>query len=86
MVASFFEVLTTAFTTYVPALGSGIYDLFVALFCEVATEGGAVTGLNALGEIAVSFVGIGIIAGLVATVMGILRLRKRSKRRKAKRA
>ena len=86
MVASFFEVLTTAFTTYVPALGGGIYDLFTNLFC-VTSEAGAVTGLNALGEVAVALIGIGIIAGLVATVMGVLRLRKkgskRSKRRKA---
>lgn len=76
--------IASVFTTYVPALAGGIYEMFVNVFCTTAE--GAVTGLNELGYTALAFIGIGIVSGLVATVLGILRIRKKkgkkSRRRK----
>lgn len=89
MLTELFSSITAAFTQYLPSMATGIYTMFVHIFCEyTTTEAGAisVTGLNALGETAAAFIGIGIVAGLVATVLGVLRLRKRkgSKKRRRK--
>lgn len=86
MASSILTALASVFTTYVPALGSGIYELFVNVFCEVDSTTHAVSGLNSLGITAVVLIGIGIVGGLVATIMGVLRLRRKGgKKRKAKR-
>ena len=85
MANSILTTLGSVFTSYVPSVGKGLYDLFVNVFC--ATDGqGAVTGLNELGITAIVLFGIAIVSGLIATVMGVLKLRKRSRKyRKAKR-
>lgn len=79
------SAIASVFTTYVPALATGIYTMFINTFCEVS-EAGAVSGLNALGYVAVGFIGLGIVSGLVATVLGVLRIKrkkgKKSRRRK----
>lgn len=78
------SAIGSVFTTYVPALAGGIYEMFVNVFCTTAE--GAVTGLNELGYTALAFIGIGIVSGLVATVLGILRVKnkkgKKSSRKK----
>lgn len=78
------SALGSVFTTYIPALATGIYEMFINTFCEVSE--GAVSGLNALGYVGVGFIGLGIVSGLVATVLGVLRIKrkkgKKSRRRK----
>lgn len=75
MLTSFLNTLSTVFTTYIPALATGIYQMFVNLFCTTATEGGAVTGLNELGILATAIIAVGIVSGIVGVVMHVLRLR-----------
>lgn len=69
------SAISSVFTTYVPALATGIYTMFINVFC--VTSEGAVTGLNELGYVAIGFIGVGLVSGIVATVLGVLRLRKR---------
>lgn len=84
-----FSAISTAFTAYLPALAKGIYEFFIGVFCITTTAEGVttVTGLNALGFVAAGLIGMGVVAGLTATVLGILRLRKRrASKRKLRRA
>lgn len=70
------SALGQVFTTYVPDIAQGIWVMFKDLFL-VADGQGVVSGLNELGYVAVGFIGISIVAGIIATVLGIFRLRSR---------
>lgn len=79
------EALSKVFTTYVPALAKGGYDMFINLFAKTTTaEGGAVTvsGLNELGYVAAGIIGIGIVAGLFSMALHVLRLRGSAKKQR----
>lgn len=88
VVTDLFEGIAKAFTEYLPSLATGIYQMFINVFCTTSTvsEVTTVTGLNALGYTAVAFIGLGIVSGLLATVLGVLRLRKRKGSRRYKKA
>lgn len=81
----FIQGLASVFTDYIPALAAGIYNMFKGLFLTAGADGAV--ALNELGYIAIAFLGIAIVSGLVATVMGILKLKKKGgKRRGGRRA
>lgn len=89
VLTNIFSAISTAFTSYLPALAKGIYEFFIGVFCTTTVSEGVTTvsGLNALGYVAAGLMGMGVVAGLTATVLGILRLRKRkASRRKLRRA
>lgn len=77
VVTDIFEGLTAAFTEYLPDLATGIYSMFINIFCETTVSEGVTTvsGLNTLGYVAAALIGIGIVAGLVGVAMRVLRLR-----------
>lgn len=87
VLTGFLEGMVEPFTVYLPALATGIYTFFINTFATVTVVEGVttVTGLNALGYIAAGLIGIGAVAGLTATVLGIMRLRKKRGARKIRR-
>lgn len=82
-----FEGIGSAFTSYAPQVMSGIYNMFINVFCDTTVAEGVTTvnGLNELGWLAAGLFGIAIISGLVATVLGFLKLRKRGTKKSYRR-
>ena len=71
-----------------PAFMKSFLDGFVKLFFVTASEGGAITGLSPVGDIALMFITLGIAYKFIPTVVGWLRLKaqKGGKRRSRKTA
>lgn len=82
-----FEGIGAGFTTYAPQVMGGIYQMFIHVFCDITVAEGVTTvnGLNELGYLAVGLLSIAIVSGLVATVLGFLKLRKRGSKKSNRR-
>lgn len=73
--------------TFLPALVKALLDGFVNLFFTTATEGGAITGLSALGIVSVVFIIIGMCKAFLPGILAWFRTKWKSRgSRRAKRA
>lgn len=79
-IAEFLTDIAEGLTTFLPAFATAMVDTFIKLFFTVASEGGAVTGLNPLGTITVAFFVIGLGRKIVPTVLGWLKARSKKSR------
>lgn len=80
MLTAFFTALGQGITSFGQMFVTGVYDLFVGLFAETATEGGAITGLNELGYIVAGLLAIPIVIGIFHLVINLFGSLRRGKR------
>lgn len=72
----------------VPKFFAAIFDAFINLFCIVTETGSGeslvrtVSGLNALGSVALAFIVLAICYWILPTVVGFLRMRVSSKKKR----
>lgn len=82
MISGIISAITQTFTGVAGAFGTMIVNLFTNLFVSSGTE----EGLSSLGQAGVVFFAIGMIVSVLGTVLGILKIRKRGKGKRTKRA
>lgn len=80
----FIDVLVYALTNLPVALMQGLILMFTAAFF-VLDETDTITGMNALGTIAVVLIGWRFLKGLIPTVLGVLSLMARRRKSRASR-
>lgn len=78
MIAGIIEAITQTFTGVATSFGTMVVNLFSSLFIQGE-------GLSNLGAAGICFYSIGLILSVFGTVLGILKIRKRSKRVKRSR-
>ena len=78
MIAGIIEAITQTFTGVASAFGTMVVNLFTSLFIQGE-------GLSNLGAAGICFFAIGLILSVFGTVLGILKIRKRSRRVKRSR-
>lgn len=78
MLNEIIAAITTTFTGVASAFGTMVVNLFSGLFIKGE-------GLSELGVAGICFYSIGLILSVFGTVLGILKIRKRSKRVKRSR-
>lgn len=78
MLNGIIAAITTTFTGVASAFGTMVVNLFSGLFIKGE-------GLSELGLAGICFYSIGLILSVFGTVLGILKIRKRSKRVKRSR-
>lgn len=80
MITGIITAITQVFTGVATAFGTMIVNLFNALF----VSSGESEGLSSLGQAGIVFFAIGMIVSVLATCLGILKIRKGSGKKKAK--
>lgn len=71
--------------TFLPSLVKAMVDGFVGLFFTSGAEGGAITGLSAVGIVSLTFFIVGLGYKAIPTIAGWLKLKARArKKRRAK--
>lgn len=78
-IGTFLTQIGTGLASFLPSFAQALISAFTALFFTTATEGGAVTGLNPLGQISVAFFIIGLSQKVLPGVLSWLRARWRSR-------
>ena len=85
-ISTFLTQIATGLASFFPALAGALANGFVALFFTTGTND-AVTGLNPLGIISISFFSVGLAQKFLPGVLSWLKARWRSARaRRARRA
>ena len=75
MISGIISAITTTFTGVATAFGTMVLNLFTSLFVSSGTE----EGLSVLGQAGVVFFAIGMILSVFATVLGILKIKRKGK-------
>ena len=73
MITGIISAITQTFTGVAGAFGTMIVNLFTNLF----VSSGETEGLSALGQAGVVFFAIGMIVSVLATVLGVLKIRRK---------
>lgn len=75
MISGIISAITQTFTGVASAFGTMILNLFTSLF----VSSGETSGLSVIGEAGIVFFAIGMIVSVLATVLGILKIRRKGK-------